>query len=227
MFGKVEINIPLLDAIKQNPKYAKFIKELCVHKRQKMKGIHNLSDSEDDNIDLADLSHKDEWIKLLDQVCKYENPECVNKEEVQVTETKKLFPTQVATIFTAKYEPTKEGQDRERAKVILAKKTSVKVDPHVPVQAESISAKEDQFDFSAKQRVKYDSNPIRIDSIPAKRSRSQQPKAEIMSAHLVPSSTQVDQLDPKESNDNSSSPPPPMELKPSPRHLKYAYLDVE
>ncbi|RDY05551.1 hypothetical protein CR513_10597, partial [Mucuna pruriens] len=38
MFRKVEINIPLLDAIKQIPKYAKFLKDLCVHKRRKMKG---------------------------------------------------------------------------------------------------------------------------------------------------------------------------------------------
>ncbi|RDY09186.1 hypothetical protein CR513_06482, partial [Mucuna pruriens] len=35
---KVEINIPLLDAIKQVPKYAKFLKELCVNKRRKIKG---------------------------------------------------------------------------------------------------------------------------------------------------------------------------------------------
>ncbi|RDY01491.1 hypothetical protein CR513_15168, partial [Mucuna pruriens] len=78
--------------------------------------VHNLSDSEDDNIDLADLSHKAEWIKLLDQVCKYENSECVNK---------------------------------------------------------------------------------------------------------------VGQLDFQESKENSSSFPSPMELKPLPSHLKYAYLDVE
>ncbi|RDX96930.1 hypothetical protein CR513_20358, partial [Mucuna pruriens] len=38
MFRKVEINIPLLDAIKQVPKYAKFLKELCVHKRRKKNG---------------------------------------------------------------------------------------------------------------------------------------------------------------------------------------------
>ncbi|RDX99497.1 hypothetical protein CR513_17436, partial [Mucuna pruriens] len=38
MFRKVEINIPLLDAIKQVPKYAKFLKELCIHKRKKIKG---------------------------------------------------------------------------------------------------------------------------------------------------------------------------------------------
>jgi len=36
-FKKVEVNIPLLDAIKQIPEYAKFLKELCTHKR-KMKG---------------------------------------------------------------------------------------------------------------------------------------------------------------------------------------------
>ncbi|XP_010246599.1 PREDICTED: uncharacterized protein LOC104589861 [Nelumbo nucifera] len=33
-FRKVEINIPLLDAIKQIPKYAKFLKELCTNKRK-------------------------------------------------------------------------------------------------------------------------------------------------------------------------------------------------
>ncbi|XP_038877406.1 uncharacterized protein LOC120069694 [Benincasa hispida] len=34
MFRRVEINIPLLDAIKQIPKYEKFLKELCTRKRQ-------------------------------------------------------------------------------------------------------------------------------------------------------------------------------------------------
>lgn len=33
-FRKVEVNISLLDAIKQIPKYAKFLKELCTHKRR-------------------------------------------------------------------------------------------------------------------------------------------------------------------------------------------------
>ncbi|XP_031095193.1 uncharacterized protein LOC115999484 [Ipomoea triloba] len=36
-FRKVEVNIPLLDAIKQIPRYAKFLKELCTNKR-KLKG---------------------------------------------------------------------------------------------------------------------------------------------------------------------------------------------
>ncbi|RDX68524.1 hypothetical protein CR513_52473, partial [Mucuna pruriens] len=38
IFRRVEINIPLLDAIKQVPKYAKFLKELCIHKRKRIKG---------------------------------------------------------------------------------------------------------------------------------------------------------------------------------------------
>ncbi|XP_027124316.2 uncharacterized protein [Coffea arabica] len=37
MFRKVEINIPLLDAIKQVPRYAKFLKDLCIN-RKKLRG---------------------------------------------------------------------------------------------------------------------------------------------------------------------------------------------
>ena len=41
-FQKVEINIPLLNAIRQVPRYAKFLKELCTSKR-KLKGNEILS----------------------------------------------------------------------------------------------------------------------------------------------------------------------------------------
>ncbi|RDY05224.1 hypothetical protein CR513_10960, partial [Mucuna pruriens] len=37
-FSKVEINIPLLDAIIQIPIYARFLKELCINKRKKLMG---------------------------------------------------------------------------------------------------------------------------------------------------------------------------------------------
>lgn len=33
-FRKVQVNIPLLDAIKQIPKYAKFLKKLCTTKKR-------------------------------------------------------------------------------------------------------------------------------------------------------------------------------------------------
>ncbi|RDX96907.1 hypothetical protein CR513_20390, partial [Mucuna pruriens] len=38
LFRKVEINIPILNGIKHIPKYAKFLKELYIHKRKKIKG---------------------------------------------------------------------------------------------------------------------------------------------------------------------------------------------
>ncbi|RDX91964.1 hypothetical protein CR513_25967, partial [Mucuna pruriens] len=38
LFRKVEVNIPFHKAIKHVPKYAMFLKELCVHKRKKIKG---------------------------------------------------------------------------------------------------------------------------------------------------------------------------------------------
>jgi len=41
-FRKVEVNIPLLDTIKQIPKYAKFLKDLCMHKRR-LKGNEKVS----------------------------------------------------------------------------------------------------------------------------------------------------------------------------------------
>ena len=41
-FRRVEVNIPLLEAIKQIPRYAKFLKELCTHKRR-LKGDEKIS----------------------------------------------------------------------------------------------------------------------------------------------------------------------------------------
>ncbi|RDY13723.1 hypothetical protein CR513_01318, partial [Mucuna pruriens] len=71
--------------------------------------VHNIADSEDDNIDLADLSQEAKLLKLLDQVFKHEDSECSNNANVQVAETKKLFPGQVATMFMVEYELAKGG----------------------------------------------------------------------------------------------------------------------
>ncbi|KAF1892486.1 hypothetical protein Lal_00010952 [Lupinus albus] len=38
-FRKVEVNMHLLDAIKQIPRYAKFLKDLCTHKRKRKASI--------------------------------------------------------------------------------------------------------------------------------------------------------------------------------------------
>ena len=42
VFKKVEVNIPLIDAIKQISRYAKFLKELCTSKK-KLQGNEILS----------------------------------------------------------------------------------------------------------------------------------------------------------------------------------------
>ncbi|RDX97291.1 hypothetical protein CR513_19949, partial [Mucuna pruriens] len=79
-------------------------------------------------------------------------------------------------------------------------------------------------DSEAAQEVKADSNPTRTEA--AESSRAKQSKAEIMSAHLMPSRYQVDSIDPNLLTEKSPS-PPPMELKPLSSNLKYAYLDKE
>ncbi|RDX73055.1 hypothetical protein CR513_47383, partial [Mucuna pruriens] len=48
-----------------------------------------------------------------------------------------------------------------------------------------------------------------------------------MLAHLMSSQIQIGQTDPSLVTDKSPLPPPPIELKPLPSHLKYAYLDKE
>ncbi|RDX65082.1 Retrovirus-related Pol polyprotein, partial [Mucuna pruriens] len=80
-------------------------------------------------------------------------------------------------------------------------------------------------DSEAPQEANADSNPTRTEV--TKSSRPKQPKAEIMSAHLMLSRDQVGQLDPSTVAEKSPLLPPSMELKPLPSHLKYAYLDKE
>ncbi|RDX78154.1 hypothetical protein CR513_41608, partial [Mucuna pruriens] len=130
-------------------------------------------------------------------------------------------------------ELAKRGQDEEKTRVNSAEQSRDKAD----MLAETISANEDQKRARTKltvpsesvlkdaQRPKTDSNTTKIED--TERSRPQQPKAEITSAQLVPSSTQTGQSDLKIVRENSSSPPPPLELKPLSNHLKYAYLDNE
>ncbi|RDX89316.1 Retrovirus-related Pol polyprotein, partial [Mucuna pruriens] len=88
--------------------------------------VHNLFDSEDDIIALADLIQKAELLNLLDQVRKYEDPKCSNNAEVQVAETNKQLSAQVATMFTIEHESAKRGRDRKKAKVYSIRKASVK-----------------------------------------------------------------------------------------------------
>ncbi|RDX97133.1 Retrovirus-related Pol polyprotein from transposon 17.6, partial [Mucuna pruriens] len=64
MFQKVEINIPLLDAIKKVPRYAKFLKELCIHKRRKIKGSREIGGM------VSALTKNEEFTTALPQKCR-------------------------------------------------------------------------------------------------------------------------------------------------------------
>ncbi|RDX94083.1 Retrovirus-related Pol polyprotein, partial [Mucuna pruriens] len=146
---------------------------------------------------------------------------------VKVAETKKLIPAQLATIFTAEVKSAKEGRVNARSKVNSADESNT--------QAETISASKDQTqpkklivlpgsETETAQAVKADLNPPRTETILPR--RPTQHKAEIMTAVLMPSLEQAGQTDPRAVTQESPS-PPPMELKPLPSHLKYAYLDSE
>ncbi|RDX84347.1 Retrovirus-related Pol polyprotein, partial [Mucuna pruriens] len=156
----------------------------------------------------------------------------VDRGRVNV-ETKVNSAQHAKSIANSETELGNEGQVNTKTRVNLAEKPNSKVD----TLAEIISGSEDQTqtkvklnvppgsDPEAAQEVKADSNPTRTEATGS--SRPKQPKAEIMSAHLVSSRDQVGQTDLHPVLEKSPLPPPPMELKPLPSHLKYAYLDSE
>ncbi|RDY12214.1 hypothetical protein CR513_03017, partial [Mucuna pruriens] len=63
--------------------------------------VLNLSNSEDDIADLANLGHKAEFLDLVDQVCKHEELKCSKSAEVQVAETKKPLSAQQFPVIIA------------------------------------------------------------------------------------------------------------------------------
>ncbi|RDX83524.1 Retrovirus-related Pol polyprotein from transposon 17.6, partial [Mucuna pruriens] len=171
--------------------------------------VQDLPNSEDNHSDIADLDFKVKLSKLLDQVCKQEHLECTNDPEVKVAEAEESPIAQLATIFTVEIKSAREVRVKEEIKSTRPKKINV------PSGSDSEAA----------QEANADSNPTRTKV--TKSSRPKHPKAEIMLAHLVPSQNQVDQSDPSPVAEKSPLLPPPMELKPLPSHLKYAYLDRE
>ncbi|RDX67969.1 Retrovirus-related Pol polyprotein, partial [Mucuna pruriens] len=188
----------------------KYTKELF--KKFKMEGLKSMSTSINSFVTLM----KDKLGKLIDKtiyrgmissllyritICNLENPENTTNAEVKVAKTEESATAQLATIFTTEIKSARGGRVKEEIK------TQAGADINV------------QFGSEAAQETKADSNPARIEATES--SRPKQPKAEIMSAHLVSSQNQVGQMDPNALTE------PPMELKPLPSHLEYAYLDKE
>ncbi|RDX93698.1 Retrovirus-related Pol polyprotein, partial [Mucuna pruriens] len=374
MFRKVEINIPLLDAIKQIPKYAKFLKELCVHKRRKMKWSREiggvvlaLTKSEESTIRTSQvLSKKCRDLRIFSVPCTI--GECifvdamldlgasinvmpasiyrslnfgdleptgmtiqlVNRsivqtlgvfEDVLVQVNKLIFPADFYVLDMEDETSGKESTFIVGRPFLMTART--KIDVHAEMlsmefgdtlvqfnickamkhhtkdhflfsidiikelveeylQLESYSEDIGDFAGSTNSCLEADHNEVQdfpnskdnhndtvdlafeakltelLDQVCylespectnneevrvaetkkssptqlatifiAEINRSTQPQVELMTAHLVPSPSQVGQAGPKPPAEESSSPPPPMELKPLPNHLKYAYLDSE
>ncbi|RDX72129.1 hypothetical protein CR513_48427, partial [Mucuna pruriens] len=352
MFRKVEINIPLLDSIKQIPKYAKFLKELCVHKRKKMKegvefggivsaltrndeitchdleifsipctiddctfadaildlgaSINDMLTSIYKSLNFGDLEPTRMTIQLenrsfvqplgvLEDVLLQVN-ELIFPAEFYVLDMEDETPGKGSTlilgrpflmtartkidvhagtfsmefgdnlvqfnIFEAMKHPTEDyslfGIDlidelvEEHLQLDIGNTdifnclrfVTNEVDYDKLWELHNLSHSEDDdindlayLNLDSKltdfidQVCKHDEKPecskgIEVKVVKTKKSLSaqKQSKVKIMMGHLVPNLNQVGQLDPKPTNDTSSSPPTPTELKPLSSHLKYTYL---
>ncbi|RDX77625.1 hypothetical protein CR513_42216, partial [Mucuna pruriens] len=227
MFQKVEINIPILDAIKQIPKYAKFLKELCVHKRKKMKRgvevggiVSALTRNEDFTTRAQALLEKCRDPRIFSVPCNIGDctfanvmldlrasinlmPTSMYKSlnlDVLVQVNELIFPTDFY-VLDMENETSGKGST-----LILGRPFLMTARTKIDVHAGTLSM---EFGFNISEAMKQDHSLFGIDLID-----------ELLE-------NQVDEPDPKATNDNPSSMPPPIELKPLPSHLKYAYLNTE
>ncbi|RDX98197.1 hypothetical protein CR513_18917, partial [Mucuna pruriens] len=299
-----EINIPLLDAIKQIPKYAKFLKELCVHKRKKMKGsvkiggiVSALTRNEDFTAGaqlalpkkcrdprifyipctIGDCTFVDAMLDLGASInvmptSIYKSLNFANRSVVQPLGVLEDVLVQVdELIFPADFYvlDMEDETSRKRSTLILGRpflmtaRTKIDVHAgtlsmefgdtlvHTPTEDHSLFGI-DLIDELVEEYLQLDNSSEDtsnlaedIESIDCLGSLAKEANYdEVWEVHNLSDSEDgnidladlsqkveliklLDQLDPKESNDNSSSPPPPMELKSLPSHLKYAYLDAE
>ncbi|RDY13883.1 hypothetical protein CR513_01132, partial [Mucuna pruriens] len=209
------------------------------------KEVQDLPNSEDNHNDIADLEFEAELVELLYQVCNLENLEYINNAEVEVVETKRPFLAQLATIFTIEIKSAKEGQVKEKKKINSVKKSNdkanieikstrggrvkekMKVNSAEKLSDKAESAIEDQKQIKAKHN---DPTPrLHKKSMPTPSRQELNPPSQVGQSSQRPKSCRhtypnQDGQDLKSLTENPSSPPPPMELKPLPNHLKYAYL---
>ncbi|RDX93593.1 Retrovirus-related Pol polyprotein from transposon 17.6, partial [Mucuna pruriens] len=244
MFRKVKINIPLLDEIKQISKYAKFLKELCVRKRKKMKGsvevggiVSVLTRNEDFIAGAQTLLKKCRDPKIFYVLCTIGNctfvdamldlgasinvmPTSIYKslnfgdlkptrmttqlanrsvvqplsilEDVLVQVNELIFP---ADFYVLDMEDETSGKG---STIILGRPflmtAKTKIDVHAGTLSMEFGDTLVQFNiFEAMKHPTEDHSLFGVDLIDelVEESRPQQPKAEIMSAHLVPNPIQV------------------------------------
>ncbi|RDX98290.1 hypothetical protein CR513_18812, partial [Mucuna pruriens] len=324
MFRKVEINIPLLDAIKQIPKYAKFLKELCekdesivsvltrnenfteeaqtLPKKCRDPGIFSVSCT------IGECTFVDAMLDLgasinvmptsIYKALNFDDLEptgmtiqLANKSIVQPLGILEDVLVQVnELIFRVDFYvlDMEDETSRKESTLILGRPflmtAKTKIDVHVRMLSMEFGYTLVQFNiFEAMKHPTDDHSLFGIDMIEELVEEyfqldsysediedfaenadvssclgSTTEEADFEEVHNLPNSEdnnddivdldfeaellevidqvcnhenleliQVDQPELRASNDNSSSPPPPMELKPLPNHLKYAYLDTK
>ncbi|RDX94806.1 hypothetical protein CR513_22768, partial [Mucuna pruriens] len=295
MFRKVEINIPLLDTIKQIPKYTKFLKELCVNKRKKMNGnvevggiVSGLTKSEDFTAGAQSLLKKCRDPRIFQshaplasvplpmpfskQKCRLTRRyggrnilEGINLDSMETipndSQNKDVHAEMLSmefgdtlvqfNIFEAMKHPTEDhslfgidlidelveeyfqlGSHNEDIDNFAERTDSIGC-------LGTIADEEADYDELGEIHNLFDSEDNKNDiadlGVEAELLKHEKPECSVdvevqvaKTKKLI--STQlaiIFMLGPKASNADSPSSPPPMELKPFPGHLKYAYLDTE
>ncbi|XP_075483589.1 uncharacterized protein LOC142523741 [Primulina tabacum] len=197
-FRKVEVNIPLIDAIKQIPRYAKFLKELCTNKR-KLRGDEKVSVGENMSAVIK---------KLLPNKCK--DPGVVENVLVEVEEL----------IFSADFYILRMEEDSiaMSASILLGRpfmKTSrTTIDVEEGILSEHFEEEYEIDKFQMHDQLDEEGEVAETWEISEAETESQtvvtnlEAKISVSRKNLLPSVLQT----------------PKLELKILPEHLKYIYL---
>ncbi|RDX75049.1 Retrovirus-related Pol polyprotein, partial [Mucuna pruriens] len=244
MFRKVEINIPLLDAIKQIPKYAKFLKELCMHKRKKMKGgveVRGIVSALTRNEDFT-LPKKCRDPEIFSVPCTIGDYTFVD-DMLDLGTSINVMPTSIyKSLNFGDLEPT--GMTIQLANRSIVQSLGVLED--VLVQVNEMIFPTDFYVLDMEDETSGKGYTLILGRPFLMTTRTKiDVHAETLSMEFGDTLVQfnifeamkhptkdhslfgIDMLDLKIINDNSSSLPPPMELKPLLSHLKYAYLGTK
>ncbi|XP_071900894.1 uncharacterized protein [Coffea arabica] len=181
IFCKVEINIPLLDAIKQVPRYAKFLRDLCAN-RKRLKRDERVIVGENVSAILP---------RKLPPKCGDPGPLKETRIIIQLADRTNAYPDglieNVLEVF--------EIEGRDELEVVLTRHFESEMTSGVEL-SEELKCVIGSLQTLPTTKTRYDLAPIFIPE-PHKR--------------LLPSVVQA----------------PVLELKPLPKHLKYAYLGEE
>ncbi|BBG96342.1 transposable element gene [Prunus dulcis] len=216
--SKVQINIPLLDAIKKIPSYAKFLKEVCSSKKK-------LSDL-DKRLGQGDLKPTSIILQLADRSITY--PRGVI-EDLIIKVDNLYLPADFVVL---------DMDEDLQTPIILGRPFMATARTLIDVEAGTLTLRvQDQsvvFNlFEAAKRPAEQQDCMRIDMVDRELETDSEDEGVLEYIHALNSLPTVlpkfrnvyESLgEPKQPLKPSRQQPPKLELKPLPKHLKYAYL---